>query len=216
MTSPRSAPPLPPPPPSAEAALTLAEAALAAAGAWTRPLDPARHGRAISQLYSALRDVGIATRGLAIWQPADAQPRTQPEFERHMTSSAQWLLSAWISLEGVLAFEGLGQLPDLEEPGVALCRAARGTILAWRQPSGTSADRDLTIRRLITAMGFLSAATVSLATYSPRQRAIDLQAVGASLAEVTTHLTAAIHETDNGTAPRPGQEPAWHQPGGPE
>ena len=74
MTSRQPAPPLPPPPQPAQAARALAEAALAAAGAWAQPLDSARHSRAVSQLYSALRDVGIATRGLADWQPADAVP----------------------------------------------------------------------------------------------------------------------------------------------
>jgi hypothetical protein len=133
-----------------------------------------------------------------------------------VTSGARWLLSAWNSLDGVLAFEGLGQLPDPDEPGAALCHAARGTILVWRQPSGTNLDRDTAIRRLITATGFLSAATVGLATYAPRRRAIDLQAVGASLTEVTADLTAAVQEADSGTAPGPGQEPAPHQPGGPE
>jgi hypothetical protein len=116
-------------------------------------------------------------------------------------------------LEGVLAFEGLGQLPDPDEPGAALCHAARRTILAWRQPSGSSFDRDTAIRRLITATGFLSTATVSLATYAPRHRAIDLQAVNASLAEVTADLTAAIQETDSDAMPGTGTgdstAPAW-------
>jgi len=217
MTSPQPAPPLPPPPQPAQAAWALAEAALAAAGAWAQPLDSTRHSRAVSQLYSALRDLGIATRGLAGWQPGDAPPGTaSAEFARHVTSGARWLLSAWHILDGVLAFEGLGQLPDPDEPGTALCHAARSTILAWRQPSGSSFDRDTAIRRLTTATGFLSAATVSLATYAPRRRAIDLQAVGASLAEVTADLTAAIQETGSGDAPGPEQEPARHQPGDPE
>jgi hypothetical protein len=221
MTSPQPAPPLPPPPQPAQAALELADAALAAAGAWAQPLDPARHSRAVSQLYSVLRDLGIATRGLAGWQPAEVPPgAASAEFTQHMTSGARWLLSARSSLDGVLAFEGLGQLPDPDEPGTALCHAARLAILAWRQPSGSSADRDSAIRRLITATGFLSAATVSLATYAPRNRAIALQAVGVSLAELTADLTAAIQETGSGATRQPGRHRAGsstgHQPGGPE
>ena len=217
MTSPQPTPPLPSPPHPAQAARSLAQAALAAAGAWAQPLDLARHRRAVSQLYSALRDVGIATRGLAQWVPADTPPGTaSPEFARHVASGAGWLLSAWNSLDGVPAFEGLGQLADPDEPGAALCRAARLTILAWRQPSGSSLDRDTAIRRLITATGFLSAATLSLATYAPRHRAIDLQAVSASLAEATGSLTAAVQEPRNGATPGPEHGPSRHQPGAPE
>ena len=217
MTSPQPAPPLPPPPQPAQAARALAEAALAAAGAWAQPLDSARHSRAVSQLSSALRDVGIATRELAGWQPADAPPGTaSAEFARHVTSGARWLLSALHTLDGVLAFEGLGRLPDPDEPGTALCHAARSTIAAWREPSGSNLDRDTAIRRLTTATGFLSAATVGLATYAPRDRAVDLQAVGASLAEATADLTAAIQETDSDAMPGRPVEPGRHQLGAPE
>ena len=47
----------------------------------------------------------------------------------------------------MLAFEGLGPLPDPDEPGAALCRAARNVILAWRLPSGNTDDRDATASR---------------------------------------------------------------------
>ena len=57
----------------------------------------------------------------------------------------------------------------------------------------------------------MSAATLSLATYAPRRRAIDLQAALASLAEATADLSAAIEEPaadparDDGTGqPLPG------------
>jgi hypothetical protein len=216
MTSPQPAPPLPSPPQPAQAARALAEAALAAAGAWAQPLDSTRHGRAVSQLYSALRDLGIASRGLADWQAADIPPGTESaEFARHVTSGARWLLSAWISLEGVLASEGLGLLPDPDEPGAALCQAARTTIPAWRQPTGTGAERDATIRRLIIATGFLSTATLGLATWASR-RAVDLQSVGASLAEVTANLTAALRETGSDTLPGRAVGPAPRQLGSPE
>ena len=68
MTSTHPVPPLPQPQPPAAAAQALADAACAAARAWAQPLNPARHQRAVSQLYSALRDLGIAARGLAVWQ----------------------------------------------------------------------------------------------------------------------------------------------------
>jgi hypothetical protein len=179
-------------------------------------LDSTRHSRAVSQLYSVLRDLGIATRGLADWQPADAPPgAASAEFARHVTSGARWLLSAWISLEGVLASEGLGPLHDPDEPGAALCHAARNIIPAWRQPAGTGAERDATIRRLITATGFLSAATLGLATWAPLH-AVDLQSVGASLAEVTADLAAAVDETGSDAMPGRAVGPARRQLGAPE
>ena len=131
-----------------------------------------------------------------------------------MTASARWLLSACESLDGVLAAEGISSLPDPDEPGAALCQAARNAILAWRQPSGTSADRDTTVKRFITATGFLSSATLGLATYAPRRRAIDLQVVGASLAEVIAYLTAAIQVPAENAAPGDVRGPAGYQGGG--
>jgi hypothetical protein len=174
-------------------------------------LEPDRHNRAISQLYSTLRDLGIAARGLARYQTADASPDpASRDFPRHVTASARWLLSACETLDGVLAAEGINSLPDPDEPGAALCRTARNAILAWRQPSGTSADRDITVKRFITATGFLSSATLGLATYAPRRRAIDLQVVGASLAEVVAYLTAAIQVPAGDTVPGYGRGPASH------
>ena len=209
MTSKPSAPPLPKPQHPAVAARVVADAAHVAAYAWARPLEPARHGRAVSQLYSVLRDLGIATRGLARYQITDmpADP-VSPDFPRHVDASARWLLNTCESLDGVLAAEGLGSLPDPDEPGAALCRAARNAILAWRQPSGTSTDRDITVKRFITATGFLSAATLGLATYAPRRRVIDLHAVCAGLAEVTAYLIAAIQAPAEDASPGNGTEPA--------
>ena len=137
--------------------------------------------------------------------PADP---VSPDFPRHVDASARWLLNTCESLDGVLAAEGLDSLPDPDEPGAALCRAARNAILAWRQPSGTSTDRDITVKRFITATGFLSAATLGLATYAPRRRVIDLHAVCAGLAEVTAYLTAAIQAPAEDASPGNGTEPA--------
>jgi hypothetical protein len=189
MPSGSGAPPLPFPPHPAAAARAVSEAARAAACAWSKPMDPAEYSRSVSQLYSILRDLGIATKGLARYQTVDP---ASSDFPRLIAASAEWLLGAWQSLDGVLAAEGLGVVPDPEEPGTTLCRAARNAITAWRQPAGTSADRDITVEQFITAIGFLSAATLSLATYAPRRRTIDLRAVGASLAEVTACLAKAI------------------------
>jgi len=212
MTSRPPAPPLPKPQHPAVAAKALAEAAYAAAHAWAQPLEPDSHNRAIGQLYSTLRDLGIAARGLARYQTAGAAPDpASRDFPRHVTAGARWLLSACESLDGVLAAEGTSWLPDPDEPGAALCRAARTAILAWRQPSGTGADRDITIRRFITATGFLSSATLGLATYAPRRRAIDLQVVGASLAEVIAYLTAAIQAPAENAAPGDAGGPAGYQ-----
>ena len=212
MTPRPPAPPLPKPQHPALAAKALAEAAYAAAHAWAQPLEPDRHNRAISQLYSALRDLGIAARGLARYQTAGAAPEpAPPDFSRHVTASARWLLSACESLDGVLAAESTSWPPDPDEPGAALCQAARTAILAWRQPSGTSADRDITVKRFITATGFLSSATLGLATYAPRRRAIDLQVAGASLAEVIAYLTAAIQAPAENAAPGDAGGPAGYQ-----
>ena len=193
MTSGRTAPPLPPPQPPAVAARAVTEAARAAAEAWAQPMDPAESGRAASQLHSVLRDLGIATRGLARFQttgrPADPAPL---EFSRLVTAGAQRLVEAWESLDGVIAAEGLRAVPDPDEPGAVLCRAARNTITAWRQPIGTREDRDTTVQRLITAIGYLSAAMQCLITFAPRQRAIVLRAADAAMAAATARLSGAI------------------------
>jgi hypothetical protein len=193
MTSGSAAPPLPPPQPPAAAARAISDAARTAADAWVQPMDPAQYSRAISQLYSILRDLGIATRGLArYWtagNPADPAP---PDFPRLVAASAERLLEAGQSLDGVLATEGLGPVPDPEEPGAMLCQAARNAITAWRQPAGTSAERDTTVERVIAGIGFLATATLSLTTYAPRRRITGLHAVAASLAEATACLSKAI------------------------
>ena len=144
MTSGRGAPPLPPPPPPADSACAISQAAQAATRAWAPPMDPAGHGRALSQLHSILRDLGIAIRGLARYQttgyPADAPP---PDFPQHIAASAERLLDACQQLDGMLAAEGLGPVPDPGEPGAILCRGARTAITAWGSqlapvPSATS------------------------------------------------------------------------------
>ena len=214
MTSTHPVPPLPQAQPPAAAAQALTDAAQAAARAWAQPLDSARHHRAVSQLNSVLRDLGIATRGLAGWRvsgmPSGLVPR---EFARHVTAAARRLFDAWNCLDGLQAFEGFEPLPDPDEPGAALCHAARNVIPTWRQPSGTIADRDATIRRFITATGFVSAATLGLATYAPCPHAIDLHAALASLAEATADLSAAIPETADDTASGHTAGPAPDHPG---
>jgi len=122
-------------------------------------METAQFNRALSQLYSVLRDLGIATRGLARYEttgnPADPAPLG---FPRHVQAGAQHLLDTWQSLDGVLVAEGFDPLPDPDEPGASLCQAARTAITAWRQPAGTSTDRDTTMERLIAALGFLATA----------------------------------------------------------
>jgi hypothetical protein len=195
MTSTRPVPPLPQPQTAAAAAQALADAAGAAARAWAQPLHLARLQRAVSQLYSTLRDLGIAARGLADWQvPGTSEEPAAREFTRHVTSGSRWYLGACICLDDVLTFEGLGPLPDPDEPGAALCRAARNAILAWRQPAGSSDYRDATVRAFITATGLVSAGALGLSAYAPRRTFIGLQAVIASLAEVVATLSAAVGE----------------------
>ena len=113
----------------------------------------------------------------------------------------------------MLAAEGLGPVPDPDEPGATLCRAARTAITAWRQPAGTSAERDTTIERLIAGAGFLATATLSLTAYAPRRRTIELHAVAASLAEVTACLSKALQPPQVTQRPDSG---AARPAGGPE
>jgi len=138
MSSRWAAPPLPPPPHPAATARVLSETARAAADAWAQPMDTAQFNRALSQLYSVLRDLGIAIRGLARYQttgnPADPAPLG---FPRHIQTGAQHLLTTWQSLNGMLVAEGFGPVPDPDEPGASLCQASRTAITAWRQPTGS-------------------------------------------------------------------------------
>lgn len=201
MTSGSAAPALPPPPHPATAARAVSEAARAADDAWRRPMETAQFNRALSQLYSVLRDLGIATRGLTRYQttgnPADPAPQGFPQ---HVQAGAQHLLDTWQSLDGVLVVEGSGPVPDPDEPGAALCQAARTAITAWRQPAGTSTDRDTTMERLVTALGILTTAARNLAAYAPRHRTIELLAVGTGLAEATACLRRAVQAPADGAA----------------
>jgi hypothetical protein len=203
---PRPAPPLPQPTPPAAAGRALAEAARAAASTWAQPLDPAAHGRAVSQLHSIVRDLGIATRGLAAYQAGSLPAGLEdPDFARHATAGARQLTKAWQHLDAVLAAEGIPPSTDPDEPGAALCQAARDAILAWRQPSGTAADRDATVRQLVTATGTLSMATSTLADCASRRPAIRLQAAADSLTAALTCLAAAIPSAENASSEGPAR-----------
>jgi hypothetical protein len=193
MTCGSGALPLPPPPLPLVAARAVSEAARGVADAWARPLDPAGFGRALSQLYSILRDLGIGTRGLARYQtaghPADPAP---PDFPFLLEESAQRLQRAELSLTGVAAAEGIRSLPDPDESGATLCRAVRSAIIAWRQPAGPSDERDATIAYLADTHESLADAALNLTAYAPRRRAIALRAVAASLTAAVGILTRAI------------------------
>ena len=92
-----------------------------------QPMEPDAYSRAVSQLYSVLRDVGIAIRGLARYQIIPAPPGPADRgFAQHATTSAAWLLGAWHSLDGVVAAEGLGPLPGIS-PGPRESRSPRST-----------------------------------------------------------------------------------------
>jgi hypothetical protein len=201
MSSGSAAPPLPPPQHPAEAARAVSEAARAAAEEWAQPMETPQFNRALSQLYSVLRDLGIAIRGLARYQttgnPADPAPLG---FPRYVQAGAQWLLDTWESLDGMQVAEGFGPVPDPDESGAVLCQAARTAITAWRQPTGTSTDRDATMDRLVAAIGFLATAAKNLAAYAPRQRTIELIAVSVGLAEATACLRRAVQAPADDTA----------------
>jgi hypothetical protein len=204
MSNGSAAPPLPPPPIPAAAARAVSEAARVAADAWAQPMETAQFNRALSQLYSLLRDLGIATRGLTRYQttgyPADPAPLG---FPRHVHASAQHLLNTWQSLDGVLTAEGVGPVPDPDEPGSVLCQTARTAITAWRQPAGTSTDRDTTMERLIAALGFLATAARNLAAHASRQRTIELLAMDAGLAKAAACLRKAVQAAADDAALEP-------------
>ena len=60
------------------AAQALRDAASAVAAAWDQPMNPDAYSRAVSQLYSVLRDLGIAIRGLARYQVIQAKETGEP------------------------------------------------------------------------------------------------------------------------------------------
>ena len=187
------APPLPPPLRPDGAAQAVSQAAQAAASAWAQPMGPAAHRRAVSQLYSTLRDLGIAARGLARYQTADdPSGPSPPGFSQHIAASARCFLATCDSLDSVLAAESLDPAADSTEPGAELCHAARSAIVAWRQPYGTSAELDTTVRQIVATTSFLAAAALSLTTYAPRRLAIHLRAVHAELSKATGCLMKAI------------------------
>jgi hypothetical protein len=199
------APPLPQPRQPIAAAVAVAVAAEAAARSWAQHLDPARHGRAVSQLHSVLRDLGIAARGLAAYQAGGMPPGPAAKgFGAHVSAGSALLLEARERLDGILAAEGLPPSGDPDEPGAALCQAARDAILAWRQPSGTQADRDGTVQALATTVSLLATATAGLAARAPRQLAIALHAAGASLTGSAGWLAAAIQPAGSAAPDHPG------------
>jgi hypothetical protein len=167
-------------------------------------METEQFNRVLSQLYSVLRDLGIATRGLARYQitgyPADPAPLG---FPRHVQAGAQHLLDTWQSLDEVLVAEGLGPVPDRDEPGSALYQTARTAITAWRQPAGTSTDRDTALERLIAALGFLVTAARNLAACAPRQQTIELLAVAAGLAKAAACLRKAVQAAADDAALEP-------------
>ena len=193
MTSQPAAPPLPPPLRPDIAAQAISQAAQAVASAWAQPMSPAAHRRAVSQLYSTLRDLGIAARRLADYQTAGHPSDPTPlGFPQHIAASARCFLATCDSLDGVLAPEGLDPVADPTEPGTELCHAARSAIVAWRQPYGTSAELDTTVRQIVATTSFLAAAALSLTTYAPRRLAIHLRAVHVGLTKATDCLMKAI------------------------
>jgi hypothetical protein len=195
-----AAPPLPPPLPPLVAARAVSEAARRVAEAWAQPLDPAGFSRTLSQLYSILRDLGIATGGLGCYQTAGhpAEP-VSPDFPLLLEQSAQQLQRAGLSLTGVVAAEGVRSVLDPDEPGATLCRAARSAIIAWRKPVGTSDERDATIAHLADALESLADAALSLTAYAPRRWAIALRGVAASLTAAVGILIRAIQPPETGT-----------------
>jgi hypothetical protein len=185
MTNDPSAPPLPRPQPPDEAARALSHAAQAAASFWMNSMEPREHNRAVRQLCSALRNVGVATWGLAYYQTTDS---TAPEhaithFLQEVITASRSMLNASECLEDALAAERRG-VPDESEPGEVLCRAAWKTIRSWRRPVGTTADRDHVIEQLTTATEALGQAARNLSFQAQ-------EACGDRLGTACSHLSDA-------------------------
>jgi hypothetical protein len=172
----------------------MSQAAQAAASAWAEPMDAAGYNRAVRQLYSFLRDLGIATRGLGRYQTRGdpGVPPAIPDFPERVAAASRSLLEASRSLDGVLAAEGFGLLSDDGEPGTALCQAARRSIRAWREPSGTRACRDATIEQLMAATSVLAQAAGNLAGRAQQPRAGQLHAVRDRLGDANSCLTGTL------------------------
>ncbi len=192
MTSKPPAPPLPEPPTPAETARALDRAADAAASAWAQPMDAAGHHRGVCQLYSVLRDLSIATRGLARYQiTGEARPAALG-FRQQVRALSLALLEASDNLEGVLAAQGPDPLPDDRDPGAALCQATRQAIRSWRHPAGTRACREAVIEHLVAALGALIQAARSLADRAEPLRTSQLRAVCDHLGDAIFRLAGAL------------------------
>jgi len=122
------------------------------------------------------------------------------EFGRNVEIGSRRLLDAWECLDSVLAAEGIPVSDDPDELGAALCRAARDAILAWRQPTGTLADRDDTVQQLIAGIQVLADAISALASYAPRQKTVDLQRAGSQLMMAISALAAAVQPREDSAA----------------
>jgi hypothetical protein len=165
-------------------------------------LTPDTHSRAVSQLHSVLRDLGIATRALAAYKEDSPAPGpVSLDLAVHASDGARLLLDAWQRLDGVLAAEAIPPSGDPDDPGSALCQAARDAILAWRRPSGTAADRDDTLRCLVTATRLIGDAIAGLAACASRQLAKSLQDAAARLGAATACLAAAIQPDEDKVPP---------------
>jgi hypothetical protein len=160
-------------------------------------MDPAGHHRGVCQLYSVLRDLSVATCGLARYQiTGESRPAAQG-FRQQVRALSLALLEASDNLDGVLAAKGPDPLPDDSDPGAALCQATRQAIRAWRQPTGTRACRDAVVEQLVTALGTLIQATRSLADRSQPLQAGQLRAVHDHLGDAIFRLAGALEvQTD--------------------
>lgn len=194
MTDRRTAPPLLPPPAADLAARALSRAARTAASEWDHPMEPTRHDRAVCQLYSVLRDLSIATKGLAHFQITGGARIGGQRFRHQVAAVSELLLEASDSLDGVLAGRRPDPLPDDSDPGAALYQAVRQAIRAWRQPTGTITCRDTTIEHLVTALGALAQGARGLADRAPPVRNGQLRAIHDRLGAAIFCLAGALED----------------------
>ena len=184
--------------PSPAAATTmLAEAAGAAAAAWTRAMTPAEHAHATRQLCSAIRDLGITIRFLArqCSLTSAAEPGS-PDPGRRFLACARLLLRARISLDSALIPRSSGRGHQHGGPGTAMCRAARDTLTTWQHPRATQADHAIAAEQFTRAIDALAAVTDCLATRATPPQRRDLRNVHADLSAASECLRGVIHFPD--------------------
>jgi hypothetical protein len=159
-------------------------------------MDLLAHNRAVWQLRSVLRDLDVATRGVARYRVTEGSPPADLGFRSRVTAVSQLLFKASNDLGGVPTGKGTNSVPDDGDPGAVLCQAAREVIRAWRQPRGGRACRDAAIEQFAAALAALAQAARGLADRARPPLADHLRAVHECLGDAIFCLAGALEDDD--------------------